>query len=71
MKAKKKHPKKPQASICKTCHGQGWLWSGQGHFGEQEGGLKAAGSHCPECMGLGRIEEEEIKVPNKHGKRTI
>jgi hypothetical protein len=61
MKAKKKAKLAPLRIKCGTCFGSGWLWSGVGHFGEQDGGHKDCGAQCPACLGLGYLEGEDKK----------
>jgi hypothetical protein len=52
----KKKKAKPSPGKCKTCSGYGWITSGVGHFGEQEGGHKGVMARCEHCLGLGFIE---------------
>ena len=57
MSAKKKKSKPAPLRITYgTCSGSGWLWSGVGHFGEQDGGHKDCGAQCPACLGMGYLE---------------
>ena len=58
MSAKKKKTK-PSARPCTTCAGSGWVSSGVGHYGEQEGGVKDVTARCEHCLGLGYLEPEE------------
>lgn len=50
---------KPSPRPCTTCAGSGWLRSGVGHYGEQEGGCKDVLARCSRCMGLGYLEPGE------------
>jgi hypothetical protein len=54
----KKKKAKPSPGKCPTCAGRGWLSSGVGHYGEQEGGCKNVLARCNHCLGLGYLEPE-------------
>ena len=49
MKPKNKKAK-PAPGKCQTCSGYGWITSGVGHFGEQEGGHKGVMARCEHCQ---------------------
>jgi hypothetical protein len=55
----KKKKAKPAPGKCPTCSGRGWITSGVGHYGEQEGGCKDVLARCEHCLGLGFIERGE------------
>jgi len=46
-------------AVCGNCGGSGWLFTGEGHYGDQTGDagqLKAVTNRCPQCDGTGEVD---------------